>query len=196
MTNSYLKSFFGVWFFFFFFLNPSRKIRRSDGHLDGTTFWNLCLIPTFSGLGKRIEFFLYALSFLILFFVPLNISFTLWFSPVLQKAGLLNWMDVGSVPGFQSLVVRQAKSPSSSESVSLSRNNLFHGTVWKLREVMKQNLSTLPDMEESSIDKLLWLLSLFIIVFIITALSSKHDLKPLSRKPFMVPSCSFSSFAN
>lgn len=100
---------------------------------------------------------------------------------------------MGSVPGFQSLVVRQAKAPSSSESVSLSRNNLFHGTV---REVMKQNLSTLPDMEESSIDKLLWLLSLFITVFIITALSSKHDLKPLSRKPFMVPSCSFSSFAN
>lgn len=50
---------------FCFVFNPCRKIKRSGGHLDGTIFWNLCLIPTFSGLGKTI---INLLSFLYLFY--------------------------------------------------------------------------------------------------------------------------------
>ena len=69
------------------FLNPSRKIRISDGHLDGTTFWNLCLIPTFSGLGKSIELIFMLCPYFILspFEHPIHSD-----SPVIQKAGLLN----------------------------------------------------------------------------------------------------------
>ena len=97
---------------------PPRKIKTSDGLLDGTIYWNLCLIPTFSGLGKSTElihFMLCACSV----FCPFEYHFH---SVILSSYPEVWAFELDRLvfnPGFKSLVVSRSRPPSLSESISL-----------------------------------------------------------------------------
>lgn len=117
-ATAYLK------IFVFFYL--PRKIKTSDGHLDGTTFWNLCLIPTFSGLGKNTElihFMLWAYSMFCPFEYLLH-SLLLSSSPEVWAFELDRLVFS---PGLVTL--SQARSPNYSESHFFIWKYLPHETV-------------------------------------------------------------------
>lgn len=108
----------------FVLLYPPRKIKISDGLLDGTIFWNLCLIPTFSGLGKSTE---------LIHFILCAYSVFCPFKYHLPSVILSSYPEVWAFeldrlvfnPGFKSLVVSRSRSPSFSESISLCRDTCF-----------------------------------------------------------------------
>lgn len=129
---------------------PPRKIKTSDGLLDGTIFWNLCLIPIFSGLGKSTElihFMLYAYSV----FCPFECHL---YSVILSSYPEVWAFELDRLVfnlGFKSLVVSGCRPPSFLESISLYRDTCFTRLFLRIKgDNETEHLSTSPEMEECS----------------------------------------------